>query len=215
MNLHLYTFLPLLLFSYVAVTGLPNPQRNHALIMARFAASCIQEIQRVTEELEKTLGEGTRDLKLRVGLNSGAVTAGVLRGHKSRFQLFGDTVNTAARMESNGKPMQIHVSKSTADAIVAAGKEDWLVARDDLIEAKGKGKLQTYWIKVGELQGARSSVATNSVNSLDAISIESSPDKRIIPDGQRDLEQGQSSAIEVEKFNDEVFLKGVETLVEC
>ena len=48
----------------------------------------------LTKELELTLGPGTGDLQLRCGLNSGAVTAGVLRGEKSRFQLFGDTVNT-------------------------------------------------------------------------------------------------------------------------
>jgi class 3 adenylate cyclase len=52
-------------------------------------------MKELIRELEALLGPGTSDLALRVGLHSGAVTAGVLRGEKSRFQLFGDTVNTA------------------------------------------------------------------------------------------------------------------------
>jgi class 3 adenylate cyclase len=101
----------------------------------------------LVRDLEQSLGPGTRDLTLRFGLHSGAVTAGVLRGQKSRFQLFGDTVNTASRMESTGIPNQIQASTVTAELIIAAGKGSWVKAREDLVEAKGKGKLQTYWIE--------------------------------------------------------------------
>lgn len=76
----------------------------------------------------------------------GPVTAGVLRGERSRFQLFGDTINTTARMESYGEPNKIHVSKETADLIIKAGKGLWLHKRDNLIEMKGKGQRQTYWL---------------------------------------------------------------------
>lgn len=64
---------------------------------------------------------------------------GVLRGARTRFQLFGDTVNTASRIESNGLRDKIQVSQYTAQLLTAAGKGSWLKKRDDLIEAKGKG----------------------------------------------------------------------------
>lgn len=77
--------------------------------MVKFADQCRSSFSEITRELEFTLGPETGDLRMRFGLNSGPTTAGVLRGQKSRFQLFGDTVNTAARMESTGKANYIHV----------------------------------------------------------------------------------------------------------
>lgn len=81
------------------------------------------------------------------GCHSGPVTAGVLRGERARFQLFGDTVNTAARMESTGLKNRIQVSQETADLIIAGGKANWVELREDTVHAKGKGELQTYWLK--------------------------------------------------------------------
>jgi class 3 adenylate cyclase len=78
---------------YVAVCGLPDPRPNHAIVMAKFANDCLTAMSQVTQELEIELGPETGELKLRVGLHSGSVVAGVLRGEKSRFQLFGDTVS--------------------------------------------------------------------------------------------------------------------------
>jgi hypothetical protein len=74
---------------YVAVTGLPDPRKDHAVAMARFARDCMQRARVLTKKLEVTLGPDTGDLSMRCGLHSGPVTAGVLRGERSRFQLFG------------------------------------------------------------------------------------------------------------------------------
>ena len=72
-------------------TGLPSPQRDHAFRMAKFARDCLVKVNLLTEQLSATLGNDTLKLGFRVGIHSGKVTAGVLRGDKSRFQLFGDS----------------------------------------------------------------------------------------------------------------------------
>jgi class 3 adenylate cyclase len=135
---------------YVAVTGLPEPQPDHAVIMARFAKDVLARMHGLTKQLELTLGPDTGELTLRIGLHSGPVTAGVLRGEKSRFQLFGDTVNTASRIESTGKRGKIHLSSETAECLCNIGKSNWVVDRNDAVEAKGKGVLKTYWLKTND-----------------------------------------------------------------
>jgi class 3 adenylate cyclase len=131
---------------YVAVVGLPTPRPAHAVVSCRFAHEIHKCIHKLTKELEVQLGPGTSDLQLRIGIHSGPVTAGVLRGEKSRFQLFGDTMNTAARMESTGKRGMTHVSEDTAKLLAKFGKEYWVTSRDEVVYAKGKGELQTYWV---------------------------------------------------------------------
>jgi len=129
-----------------------------------------------TRELELVLGPGTADLSLRIGLHSGPTIAGVLRGEKARFQLFGDTVNTASRMESTSQPNKIQVSQKTADLIVASGKKCWLTAREDLVNAKGKGTLQTFWLKRKYSTASRRRSYSVTTSSTQSMSVELSVD---------------------------------------
>jgi class 3 adenylate cyclase len=143
---------------YVAVAGLPEPRADHAIVMAKFAKDCRIRMTEVTRALGVTLGPDTEDLSMRFGLHSGPVTAAVLRGQKSRFQLFGDTVNTATRMESTGCVHRIQISQATADHLVNVKKSYWLAPREDSVEVTGKGMMRTYWV---EIKGGAKSVATS------------------------------------------------------
>jgi len=135
--------------------------------MARFARDCLYKANQLCKNLERTLGPDTADLTLRIGLHSGPTTAGVLRGDKARFQLFGDTVNTAARMESNGLPGRIHISSETTELLTEAGKQNWIVKREDLVAAKGKGLLKTAWLDFA--RGGGASVNGSSVSGDSAM----------------------------------------------
>jgi class 3 adenylate cyclase len=159
--------------------------------MVKFASECMTRMNQLTHELVETLGEDTANLEMRVGLHSGATTAGVLRGAKGRFQLFGDTVNTgrsrisvtvlnrgmyalspsvylayvsASRMESNGVKGRIHVSQATADALIAKGKASWLTEREDKIIAKGKGEMTTYFVEMNSNDAKTSYSSDNPIN---------------------------------------------------
>jgi class 3 adenylate cyclase len=166
---------------YVAVTGIPNPQPEHAVIMVRFAEECIAKMHQVTSKLAATMGPDTANLSIRVGLHSGTVTGGVLRGQKSRFQLFGDSMNTAARMESHGLAGQIHISEDTAKALMAKGKSHWVTPRDDQLDVKGKGFLKTFWVvnrKDREASRAESSAGQTDDESVNHVTIDQADEKK-------------------------------------
>lgn len=118
------------------------------------------QFSKLSKVLETTLGPG---MLFGVSTDTGTdqvhpceVTAGVLRGERSkytktpkeeylidyfkgRFQLFGDTVNVAARMESTGQSGRVQISSEVADVLLKRGKEFWLIPRNDTVLAKGKG----------------------------------------------------------------------------
>lgn len=77
---------------YVAAAGLPDPRADHAIVMCNFARKALHRMITVVRALDTYLGPGTSELSMRIGIHSGPIMAGVLRGEKTRFQLFGDTM---------------------------------------------------------------------------------------------------------------------------
>ena len=152
----------------MAVAGLPDPRKDHALAISKFARECLSRLDLLTKRLEISLGPDTAELSMRVGIHSGPVTAGVLRGERARFQLFGDTMNTASRMESTGKPNMIQISQETANCLEKDGKSHWISPREDRIDVKGKGQMQTYFVEVKDAKGLPSIVQQAAIRAMES-----------------------------------------------
>lgn len=152
--------------------------------MAKFSSECLRTMQSLTKKLEVSLGPDTGDLMVRIGIHSGPVTAGVLRGERARFQLFGDTMNTASRMESTGQKGRIQVSENTASLLEQAGKGHWLRERTDKVYAKGKGELKTFWL-THDVQDSESTVSHETSDSFHKNQDDHKPFKiRLKPDDE-------------------------------
>lgn len=146
--------------------------------MVLFAYKISRKMSKLTKELETILGPDTADLQLRIGIHTGPVTAGVIRGDKARFQLFGDSVNVASRMESTGVAGRIQVSKETAESLRSCGKGHWLVKREEgNVIVKGKGDIQTYWIRNDIDHHKR--IPTDPTSNSDSTSEASSSDRNL------------------------------------
>lgn len=152
----------------MAVTGLPQARNDHAVVMARFAKDILNRMRPICKRLTIRLGPDTCELNIRIGMHSGPVTGGLLRGERSRFQLFGDTVNTASRIESTGQGGMIHVSHATAELLTKAGKGHWVSMRPTKVMAKGLGALQTYWLNSAPVESEALSSCYSSGAESDA-----------------------------------------------
>ena len=121
--------------AYMVVGGLPQQRDDHAEAIAEMALDMQQAIAQFNLETDKTLS-------IRIGINTGAVVAGVIGTKKFSYDLWGDAVNIAFRMESHGVPDRIQVTASTYKLL----KDKYVVQPRGNIDVKGKGKMPTYFL---------------------------------------------------------------------
>lgn len=134
--------------AYMVVSGLPL--RNGDLHAAEIATMSLHLLSAVSEF--KIRHRPTNRLLLRIGIHSGPVCAGVVGLKMPRYCLFGDTVNTASRMESSGVPLKIHCSWQCRQLLERLG--GYQCQERGVISMKGKGEQRTYWL-MGEDEEAR------------------------------------------------------------
>ena len=119
--------------AYMAAAGVPEVCADHAHRAASLALDMRDAV---------ASSEFARGLQLRIGINSGPVTAGVIGTKRFLYDLWGDAVNTASRMESNGEPGEIQITRATFDLV----QDDFVCRRRGTIEVKGKGEMEAYFL---------------------------------------------------------------------
>jgi class 3 adenylate cyclase len=122
--------------AYMAAAGIPVPRADHAAAAARMALGMQHAFGAIAR------GQGLQ-LALRIGIHSGPVVAGVIGRHKFSYDLWGDTVNLASRMESHGEPGRIHVSAATRDLL----GDEFLFEDRGAVAVKGSGPMKTFFLR--------------------------------------------------------------------
>ncbi|XP_054260292.1 guanylate cyclase 32E-like [Macrosteles quadrilineatus] len=189
--------------AYMVVSGLPirNGDR-HAGEIASMALHMLSKIQRF--EIRHKPGE---PLRLRIGIHSGHCVAGVVGLKMPRYCLFGDTVNTASRMESTGEPFRIHISHTTTELLQRLG--GYIIEERGLTMIKGKGEMLTYWL-VGEDPAKRlerlQAVLTGCLSNE---RISETPDLLRRPTGTELLPEAESGDATVARLLHQLHLRAV------
>lgn len=123
---------------YMVAAGVPRRRDDHAHALARMALDMQECAARYSR------ADDHAPVQLRIGINSGPVVAGVIGRRRFLYDLWGDAVNTASRMESHGSPGQIQITNATRELI----KDDFVCEKRGMIDVKGKGQMET-WTLVG------------------------------------------------------------------
>jgi adenylate cyclase len=129
--------------AYMAAAGVPLPRADHAEVMADFALAMLAALERVNAAAEVPF-------QMRIGIHTGPVVAGVIGSHRFLYDIWGNTVNLASRLESHGLPGRIHVSPQTSQLL--AGRYE--LETRGLISLRGIGKIRTAFI-TGRKGGVR------------------------------------------------------------
>jgi adenylate cyclase len=124
---------------YMVAAGVPKPRPDHASVLARLALDMLEYVRGV-----EFLG-GLHQVEVRIGLNSGPLIGGVIGRKKYFYAIWGDTVNTASRMESHGKSSRIQITRATYELL----KDDFECEYMGEIHVKGKGQMEV-WHLIGE-----------------------------------------------------------------
>lgn len=119
----------------MVAAGVPTPRPDHARVMALMALD-------MREAMRSKDAVGHLGLELRIGINSGPVVAGVIGRKRFLYDLWGDAVNTASRMESHGTPGQIQVTSATRELL----KDEFILELRGPVEVKGKGTVDTWYL---------------------------------------------------------------------
>jgi guanylate cyclase len=122
--------------AYMVAAGVPTPRPDHAAAIADLALAMRAELARLRAEVDAPL-------EIRIGLDTGPVVAGVIGKRKFIYDLWGDAVNTASRMESHGVPGEIHVSEAAWRVL----RESHRLRERGMIEVKGKGPMRTFFLE--------------------------------------------------------------------
>lgn len=121
--------------NYMVVSGAPTPRANHAQRLAALALDMVQGLDALPDRSGKRLA-------FRLGINSGPMVAGVIGQTKFHYDVWGDTVNTASRMESHGEAGKVHITRSTYELL----KDEFECVYRGQIPVKGKGDMDTWYV---------------------------------------------------------------------
>ena len=121
--------------AYMVASGVPTPRPDHARALALLALDMVSS-------MAPAGAVGDLDLELRVGINSGPVIAGVIGRKKFLYDLWGDAVNTASRMESQGTPGDIQITRATYELL----EDEFVCVPRGTVAVKGKGEMETWYL---------------------------------------------------------------------